>query len=276
MAENKKSFLLYADIIAMVSKLPDDIAGKLFKIILEYVNDKNPIVDDLLLSVAFEPIKLQLKRDLAKYETIKETSSENGIIGNLKRWHLDLYNDYISKKITLDKALSIAESRKSSPPDEPRSGSVGFIAVNVTDNVNVNDIVTDTVTVKEKKNNTKRTIEQFQEIARKSFENCKCVFGNEFKKEWFTLIQSENWKKKDQNAYDYNLKRLMKFDEIFSISLVEASIAGSYKGVVFPNTNESYQKYLKEKNATKSRNHADLRTERSELRNAALQIIRNG
>lgn len=131
--------------------------------------------------------------------------------------------------------------------------------------------------IKEKKSKpTKRTIEQFQEIARKSFENCKCVFGNDFKKEWFTLIQSENWKKKDQNAYDYNLKRLMKFDEIFSISLVEASIAGSYKGVVFPNTNESYQKYLKEKNATKSRNHADLRTERSELRNAALQIIRNG
>lgn len=274
MAENKKSFLLYADIIAIVSKLPDDIAGKLFKIILEYVNDKNPIVDDLLLSIAFEPIKLQLKRDLAKYETIKETSSENGIIGNLKRWHLDLYNDYISKKITLDKALSIAESRKSSPPDEPRSGSVGFIAVNVTDNVN--DTVTDTVTVKEKKNNTKRTIEQFQEIARKSFENCKCVFGNDFKKEWFTLIQSENWKKKDQNAYDYNLKRLMNFDEIFSISLVEAAIAGSYKGVVFPNTNESYQKYLKEKNATQSRNHTDLREERSELRNAALQIIRNG
>lgn len=176
MAENKKSFLLYADIIGMVSKLPDDIAGKLFKIILEYVNDKNPVVDDLLLSVAFEPIKLQLKRDLAKYETIKETSSENGIIGNLKRWHLDLYNDYISKKITLDKALSVAESRKSSPPDEPRSGSIGFIAVNVTDNVNVNDTVTDTVTVKEK--NTKSI-----DVRKKEFSATLSPFLNEFGKD---------------------------------------------------------------------------------------------
>lgn len=46
--------------------------------------------------------------------------------------------------------------------------------------------------IKEKKSkNTKRTIEQFREIARKSFENCKCSFGNDFKKEWFVLIQSE-------------------------------------------------------------------------------------
>jgi hypothetical protein len=269
MAENKKSFLLYADILAMVSKLPDEIAGKLFKIILEYVNDKNPIVDDLLLSIAFEPIKLQLKRDLAKYETIKETSSENGIIGNLKRWHLDLYNDFISKKITLDKALSIAESRKSSPPDERQSPPIGFIAVNDTDSVNVNDTVT--VTVKEKKNNTKRTIEQFREIARKSFENCKCCFGNDFKKEWFVLIQSENWRKKDQNAYDYNLKRLMKFEEVFSIALIESAIAGSYKGVVFPNTNESYQKYLKQKlNSENGNSKAESRGRLADMARAIL------
>jgi len=152
MAENKKSFLLYADIIGVVSKLPDEKAGQLFKIILDYVNDKNPEVEDLLLSIAFEPIKLALKRDLIKYESIKESSSENGIIGNLKRWHLDIYNDYTSKKISLNDAISLAEIRKSSPPDNTRSGQVGFIAVNVTDSVNVNDTVIDNVTVKEKKN----------------------------------------------------------------------------------------------------------------------------
>lgn len=78
MAENKKSFVLYADLIATVGKLPDEIAGKLFKIVLEYVNDLDPTIDDLLLSVAFEPIKLQLKRDLKKYEGKREQWSDAG------------------------------------------------------------------------------------------------------------------------------------------------------------------------------------------------------
>lgn len=72
MAIGKKSFILYCDIINTVAKLPDEQAGKLFKIILEYVNDNNPCVDDLLLQIAFEPIKQQLKRDLIEWETIRE------------------------------------------------------------------------------------------------------------------------------------------------------------------------------------------------------------
>lgn len=78
MADNKKSFILYADLIHTFEKLPDEIAGKLMKIILNYVNDKNPVVDDLLLQIAFEPIKLQLKRDLMKWDEFKKRQSENG------------------------------------------------------------------------------------------------------------------------------------------------------------------------------------------------------
>ena len=78
MAEEKKSFILYGDILNTVSKLPDEVAGKLFKIILEYVNDMNPVIEDLLLQIAFEPIKLQLKRDLIKWEEFRKRQSENG------------------------------------------------------------------------------------------------------------------------------------------------------------------------------------------------------
>lgn len=84
MAENKKSFLLYADIINTVSKLTDQKAGKLFKTILEYVNDENPKIDDLLLEVAFEPIKQQLKRDLTKWEETKVVRKESGKLGGIK------------------------------------------------------------------------------------------------------------------------------------------------------------------------------------------------
>jgi hypothetical protein len=81
MAENKKSFILYADLIHTIEILPDEIAGKLFKVILAYVNDKDPKVEDLLLQISFEPIKQQLKRDLLKYEVFKTKQSDNGRLG---------------------------------------------------------------------------------------------------------------------------------------------------------------------------------------------------
>lgn len=81
MAENKKSFILYADLIHTVSKLPNEKAGELFKHILEYVNDKNPETEDLLLQISFEPIKQQLKRDLKNWEAFREKQRENGLKG---------------------------------------------------------------------------------------------------------------------------------------------------------------------------------------------------
>jgi hypothetical protein len=81
MAKNKKSFILYCDQQGVFNKLPDEIAGKLIKHIFAYVNDENPSCDDLLLSIAFEPIKTQLKRDLVKYVDYIEKQSVNGSKG---------------------------------------------------------------------------------------------------------------------------------------------------------------------------------------------------
>jgi len=78
MAKDKKSFVLYADLIHTIEKMPDNSAGKLFKHVLLYVNDKNPTTDDILVELTFEPIKQQLKRDLAKYEIKREQWSEAG------------------------------------------------------------------------------------------------------------------------------------------------------------------------------------------------------
>jgi len=84
MAENKKSFLLYADLIHTVRKMPKDKAGELFMTILSYVNDENPVVEDMVVDLVFEPIKRQMKRDLEKYEHKRERLSQNGRAGGLK------------------------------------------------------------------------------------------------------------------------------------------------------------------------------------------------
>lgn len=89
MAENKKSFILYCDLIHTVKKMPMLKRGELLTIVLEYVNDENPTVDDIIVDLVFEPIKQQLKRDLRKWENTSETRSEigrkGGIASGIKR-----------------------------------------------------------------------------------------------------------------------------------------------------------------------------------------------
>jgi hypothetical protein len=87
MAQDKKSFLLYCDLIHVVEQLTDEQAGSLFKHILQYVNDKNPVSDSVITKIAFEPIKQQLKRDLVKYEDIRKRNSDNA----KKRWDATAY-----------------------------------------------------------------------------------------------------------------------------------------------------------------------------------------
>lgn len=83
MANEKKSFLLYVDLIHTIEKLTDEQTGKLFKHVLRYVNDLNPEPEDQFTEVIFEPIKQSLKRDLVKYESIRERNKANA----LKRWN---------------------------------------------------------------------------------------------------------------------------------------------------------------------------------------------
>ena len=134
MAENKKSFVLYADLISNIDHLTNEEKGILFNHLLEYVNDMNPILEDRLILTAWKPIERQLKRDLQKYEGTKEERSKSGVLGNLKRYHLDLYKDVKSGKITIERAQSIATSRKDSHSDTK-------LAVNDNDNVNDNVII---------------------------------------------------------------------------------------------------------------------------------------
>lgn len=140
MAENKKSFVLYSDLISVVKKLVEqdranktNYSGELFLLILEYVNDLNPVPIDFIVEMAFEPIKLQLKRDLMKYEVIKEKRSKAG------------QKSAEMKKLNSTNSTSV-ESVEQTPTNS---------TVNVTDNVTVNDTVNDNDILLEKETKSK-------------------------------------------------------------------------------------------------------------------------
>ena len=120
--DGKKSFILYCDQIGLFKKLPDEQAGKLIKIIFDYVNDLNPEINDVLLDVAFDPIKLQLKRDLQKWEGIRKARSYAGKASATSR----------KQKATNPTSVKSVQQKSTNPT----------VTVNdtVTVNVTVNDI----------------------------------------------------------------------------------------------------------------------------------------
>lgn len=147
MAENKKGFILYANYIGTIKQLPDDVAGRLLKHIFSYVNDENPVSDELLLNVVFEQIKNHLKADLEKYILGKHDKSLSGRIGNLKRWHKDLYDEFVSEKITLEQAENIGKNRTISHSDNSQSQPIAEIAVKAIEIATVNATVIETAIV---------------------------------------------------------------------------------------------------------------------------------
>ena len=124
MAKDKKSFILYCDQQGVFNMLPDEQAGKLIKHIFAYVNDEDPEADELLLSIAFESIKTQLKRDLKKYENYIDKQKENGKKGGRPKTQPFL--------------------------DETQKTQAFFSKPKKADNVNVNDIVIEKENIKEK------------------------------------------------------------------------------------------------------------------------------
>jgi hypothetical protein len=81
MAENKKGFILYADLLQTFSYLNLEQRGQVITWVLEYVNDQNPEPLEGLLMAVVEPIKQQLKRDLKKFEKRVESNRQNGAKG---------------------------------------------------------------------------------------------------------------------------------------------------------------------------------------------------
>jgi hypothetical protein len=137
---SKNSFILHKDSLFILDEMDNVQAGKFIKAIFQYqITGQLPQLD-FSLKMAVSPFINQFKRDEQKW--VK--SEIGGRIGNLKKYHSDIYDKYSKKEITLEEAESLAyphkkdiESRPPIAPDRPRSLNV---SVNVSDSVSVNDI----------------------------------------------------------------------------------------------------------------------------------------
>ena len=118
MANGKKSFVLYADLLKSVDHLTDEELGKLFKHILLYVNDEAPVLEDRLLVTAWKPIERSLKEDLIKWEETRKARAEAGRKGgkakqaNARIAKQNLANQAVSVTVTDTVSDNVKEKKK--------------------------------------------------------------------------------------------------------------------------------------------------------------------
>jgi hypothetical protein len=114
----KNVFILYQEYKKHISVLTREQKGALFEAIFEY-NEGKEIELDAITSMAFSFIKSDLKMNKEKWEQETKKRSDNAKLGNLKRWHFDLYKKVISKEITLENAIDSISNKDLSPPIAP-------------------------------------------------------------------------------------------------------------------------------------------------------------
>lgn len=200
MAKDKKSVLLYCDIIHTVEKMDNETAGQFFKHYLRYINDLNPETENLVVDIAFESVKQNLKRDLKKWELRAENSRNNGRKGGRPR-KPEKPNGFIDNP---------------PKPEKPVTDTVtvtGTGTVTVTGTVKEKDI--NTTTIDRRKLKFASTIKEYKDSypdeMRKDFyeywtepnkSNTKMRF--ELEKTWSLSRRLKNWAKNDKNDKNFN------------------------------------------------------------------------
>ena len=149
--KSKKGFILHKDSLSILNKMSNEQAGILFKAIYQYQTTGKTSDLEFGLEMAITPFINQFTRDDNAWEEERNKKAVNGFLGNLKRWHPDLYKKYNNNQITIEEAEKIIAERQSAIGSDSQQSDtipdIANIAVNVSDSVKVSvkDSVSDSV-----------------------------------------------------------------------------------------------------------------------------------
>ncbi|MDR2223582.1 MAG: DUF6291 domain-containing protein [Flavobacteriaceae bacterium] len=228
MAEDKKSFVGYSDWISTFDMLSNEEAGKLIKHLLAYVNDKNPDdLEDRVLKVAFEPIKQQLKRDLKKYQKIREKRVNAGKLGGQQR------------------ANNQASQANATGSKQTQANQAVNDNVNVT--VNVNDNVIKDISEDISKTINSESEENFSDLEKQVFKIWNIYNG----KKMSFKIDFENFVKKTEGVeidFEKLYKNAIPHNTVYFQTWLNKFFPKSQKQVFKKPTIQEIQEYCQERN----------------------------
>lgn len=128
---------------------------------LNYTDELEELITEGIIDVKDDFIIIKfLDNQLNNVKNKSESKSQKGLIGNLKRWHKDIYKMYDNQEITLDEAIEMMNNNiaTQSPPDShpiaklslPDKKSVANQSLEVADKIREDKIKEDKI--KEDKN----------------------------------------------------------------------------------------------------------------------------
>jgi len=196
---NRNSFVLYNDNHDIFCSLTKDQKADLIDAIFEYQKN-GEFPTDPIIKVAISSFVSQFKRDSQKWEKTCEEKTIAGKMGNLKRWHPELYKKVIDGKINLDDAMLGLQSQELSQPDRTQSdpiGKIANIAVSDSVSVSVSDIINTIEPTKKSKPKPKGFVPpSLQEVQ----DYCKSRGNSVNPKGFFDYYVAGDWKDKDGKA----------------------------------------------------------------------------
>ncbi len=110
---DKKSFILYLDYKKNISALTQSEKGDLLDAIFDFHEGEEPELQGVV-GMAFSFIKTDLEMNAKKWEEAKNKKSFSGRLGNMSKWHPELYKKIKKQQISLEEAEEIANDRKGS------------------------------------------------------------------------------------------------------------------------------------------------------------------
>lgn len=177
------------------------------------------LVSKKIISVSSTNINISfLDEQNLEIKEVSKDKSTSGIVGNLKRWHLPIYQRFIAKEISLEKAIEL--SKIIAPPSHPDSTPIAQGSQNIADKIKTRqDEDEDKEQIRKEK--TKEdivdrklkfsyTLKPFIEIYGSTFLNefykywtepnkSNTKFRQELEKTWSLERRLETWKKNDKN-----------------------------------------------------------------------------
>ena len=191
------------------------------------------LTNDLYINISF------LDEQLFEVEDKTKDKSTSGIIGNLKRWHVDIYNQFMNKEITLENAIELSKS------------------IATQSHTDSTPIATQSQNIAEKKRREEKRKEEID----------FSPFGDDFKIHWITWTSYKKSQfrfaykeiKTEQLAFN-DLVKKSNSDKLNAIEIINNSMVNGWKGLmplkhgltvtknsvnITPSTGLSYEDFMK-------------------------------